>query len=72
MQYVSTAAGWQVDFDRNIAIRGDVRIRFAASEGRILDMVFEACAPSSLEEQCLVAGDAAAAIRAKLLSNAAQ
>ena len=58
------AAGpWKVDYTRNLASRGPVLIRFSEAAEQGFCIAFVAGAASSLEEQCLIAGEATMAIQ---------
>jgi hypothetical protein len=57
---------WDVDLSTKVATLGTVQISFGMSAARGLSLAFIRCDNISLERQCLLAGEAIAAIETKL------
>lgn len=66
MKTDATNHDWIVDLGQRLAFRGSSVIRFDRNQDQTFDMTFVAGGDCSLEEQCLIAGEAVAAIRSKI------
>lgn len=60
------AGGWTVDLTEKLASRDGTLIRFSADADHGLTITFITGGDYSLEKQCLIAGEATAAIRAAM------
>lgn len=67
MAHISQTGVWNVDLSRRLATLGTVQISFHKTGSRGLGLAFVRGEDLSLEQQCLLAGEAVAAIEATLL-----
>ncbi len=68
MQHKEPARDWIVDLTKSLASCGAHVITFSQNLGHNLGVSFIAGGDASLEERCLIAGEATAAIKAKMRS----
>jgi hypothetical protein len=66
MTNTQSGSPWMVDLKAGIAICGGVKIGFSERADEGFDIAFVSGAVGNLESQCLIAGQAAAAIKAEI------
>lgn len=66
MKHAGHYSRWDVDLTTGQAKRDADVVHFDPGEGRAMAIAFIACGTSSLEERCLIAGEAADAIWATI------
>lgn len=66
MTELSTNCPWTIDLSARLASRGNVQIEFAPTSGSGIALSFLRGGGLALERQCLIAGEAIAAIEAAM------
>lgn len=67
MDCPNRAESWTVDLETKLASRDSDILKFREIDGQMLAVTFVGGGNCSLEERCLIAGEAAAAIKTALM-----